>query len=567
MSIGIGRFRCSRLLWPAAIATLLLGACAPPASTPGPSTTGTGQPAGPKTLNIAIQVEPLYLASRALRTSGNSEGMTLASFNAGLAHEDERLTFRPHLAEALPQLNTDTWRVNPDGTMETVWRLKPNLVWHDGTPLSAEAWVFSFSVFSNPDNGRASQVPHREIAEILAPDDRTVVIRWKRAYPDADGMIPVELPALPRHLLEAAVARGDPEALGAQPFWTREYVGLGPYRLVSWEPGAFIQAEAFDRYVWGRPRIDRLNWVFIGDPTVVIGNFLAGAVDIGFDNIFRTQQADILQQQWGPGQGVVLRNLRQLRRIDVQQRPDYQKLPALLDARGRKAVIHAIDREALNEALVAGNSRPIDAMAATDLEFYAEAERVVSKYPFDPRRSEQYLNELGFARGSDGVYTSPTAGRFAFELWVLAGTQNEQELHVVGENLRRMGFDVAEYVVPPAQVQNNMVRSTFPGLSATSGGTPVLFKTELAGRPENRWTGGNFGGYINPEYDRLVEIYQTRLDRTERYAAIIQALKLLSDEVATIPTLYNPQVLAHVTKLSGPLAPLTAYNMHEWVLK
>lgn len=564
----VSNARLSTLSLAAVIFTTFVTACAPPSGSFTTSTSDDARPTGPRTLRVAAQVEPLYLASRALRTSGNSESMTLNSFNAGLAYEDNRSeTYHPQLAEAMPQLNTDTWRVNADGTMETTWRLKPNLIYHDGTLLSAEDWVFSFKVFGDPANGRAGQVPHREIGEVLAPDDRTVVFRWKRPYPEADQMSAANVPALPRHILEAAVARGDPEVLAAQPFWTREYVGLGPFRLTKWEPGAFIEAEAFDHYVWGRPKIDKMTWVFIADPSVVIGNFLGGAIDIGFDNIFRTQQADTLQQQWGPGAGLVLRNLRQLRRIDVQQRPDYQKLPALLDVRARKAVISAIDRQALNEAVVNGQSRPIDVIAPIDVEYYAEADRMVTKYPFDPRRTEQLLGEMGFARGSDGVYVSPTAGRFAFQLWVLAGTQNEQELAVVGENLRRMGFDVNEHVVPPAQVQNNEIRSTFPGLSATSGGSPNGFTSRLVGGPETRWTGGNFGGYINAEYDRLIEIYDTRLEKSERHAALVQAVKILSEEVATIPTLYNPQVLAHVSALSGPLAPLTSFNLHEWTMK
>ena len=59
------------------------------------------------------------------------------ALNAGLAINDERELPHPYLAEALPELNSDTWRVFPDGRMETAYRLRPNLTWHDGRPLTA----------------------------------------------------------------------------------------------------------------------------------------------------------------------------------------------------------------------------------------------------------------------------------------------------------------------------------------------------------------------------------------------------------------------------------------------
>jgi ABC-type transport system substrate-binding protein len=56
---------------------------------------------------------------------------------AALSYWDERGEAAPLLAEGLPKLNTDTWRINPNGSMETTFRLRPNLTWHDGTPLTA----------------------------------------------------------------------------------------------------------------------------------------------------------------------------------------------------------------------------------------------------------------------------------------------------------------------------------------------------------------------------------------------------------------------------------------------
>ncbi len=561
----------SRASWAGLLAALIVAGCAPAAgggASP-PSGEAPKAPTGPRTLNVAVQVEPLYISSRALRSSSNSQGMTVAVFNAGLAYQDENKIYHEQLAEALPKLNTDTWKVAPDGTMETTWRLKPNLTYHDGTAVSTQDWVLSYKIFSDVNLGNANTVPVRYISEMTTPDDRTLVVRWKQPYADADGLLATQLPPLPRHLLEGPYATDNGEQLAARPFWTREFVGAGPYRVTKWEPGAFLEAEAFAQYVGGRPKIDKINFRFIPDPSVVISNFLSGAIDVGFDNIFRLQQATTLKGQWGPNDGTVLKNLGQTRRTDVQRRPEHQKpsgLLALLPV--RRALAYALDRETLNQGLLDGESQPMNSLAVPADPFFAEVERVAMRYPFDPRLAEQQMRDAGFAKGPDGFYTSPSFGKFNIELWALDGTQNVQELQILGDLWKLQGFDLTLNVVPAAQVQNNEVRSTFPGLSSTSAGNIDSFTAAMTGGPNNRWQGSNFGGWpSSKEYEDLIIKWDTTLDRPARYQAAAQASKILTEDVATIPLLYNPQVIAFRNTLSGVRAPLTAYNIAEWTLK
>src|SRR5438132_1643801 len=106
----------------------------------------------------------------------------------------------------------------------------PNLAWHDGTPLSAEDFVFSWWVFTTPELGQANLPPFTSIDEVLAPDDRTLHILWKRPYPDAAALVERdrEFPPLPRHLLQAPLAAGDRDAFIGNPFWARiaSYAGM-----------------------------------------------------------------------------------------------------------------------------------------------------------------------------------------------------------------------------------------------------------------------------------------------------------------------------------------------------
>src|SRR5205823_3512821 len=104
--------------------TAIVVACSPERATPGPSSSTGSQssPARPpQTLDMTIQVEPGAIASRALVERGVALHTTKRAFNADLVLLDDRGLPQPYLAEALPKLNTDTWRVSPSGEMETIY--------------------------------------------------------------------------------------------------------------------------------------------------------------------------------------------------------------------------------------------------------------------------------------------------------------------------------------------------------------------------------------------------------------------------------------------------------------
>src|SRR6476660_6201894 len=76
-----------------------------------------------RTLVMIARGEPPSLAAKPLVSAG-AVGNIVPLFNATLDYVDENGTAHPYLAEALPELNTDSWRVSPDGRMETTYRLK-----------------------------------------------------------------------------------------------------------------------------------------------------------------------------------------------------------------------------------------------------------------------------------------------------------------------------------------------------------------------------------------------------------------------------------------------------------
>src|SRR5436190_7235373 len=118
--------RCAALVF----AVVLLAACAPaPSRGTSSGEAAPAAPAEPKTLNVGLEREPSTLALRPLRETFAATYFPNRTFNADFAFLDDQGAPQPYMIEALPQLNSDSWHVFPDGSMETTYRFLPNLAW------------------------------------------------------------------------------------------------------------------------------------------------------------------------------------------------------------------------------------------------------------------------------------------------------------------------------------------------------------------------------------------------------------------------------------------------------
>jgi len=518
-----------------------------------------------RTLVIIARTEGETVAGKGLANVGIA-GLPTGPFNAALVSIDPNEIVTPYLAVAVPQLNTDNWRVFPDGRMETTYQLKPGLSWHDGRPLAAEDFVFAYRIYANPAYGvTATAAPMNLIEDISAPDERSLLIRWSRPYADAAALNEGRFQALPSHLLADAAQRLTPEAFAAHPFWTVDYVGLGAYRVVQWARGLFLEGEAFDGYVFGRPKIDRIRMQIIPDSNTALANMLAGEVHvIGDDDVISFQQAVVLKRQWdADGGGSVTFIPGGARRTENQFVPAYAEPRAILDLRVRKALAHAVERGAVNDVIFDGLGVLADTLISPTVAYFSEIDRSLTKYPYDIRRSEQLMNDAGISRGPDGFYASPAEGRLNFEIKVLSNERNEAAMHIMADSWRRAGFEMTETVFPSTMLTDREARAKFRSMFSTDGGSLPTLGTVGAPNAENRWTGSNRGSWSHAEYDRLASAYESTLDRSERTRLLAQMARIYSEELPSTPIWYQVTPVAHFRSVTGPRDD-SAAEIHLW---
>src|SRR6266542_44562 len=134
-----------------ALVALVVGmaACAP-ASRPTSDAAAPDRPAVRKVLTLADAYEPKAITETfgEKQTTGNN---LKAIVQDSLVYLPTFQTYDAQLAFELPSIDRGTWRVNADGTMDTTWRLRPNVKWHDGQPFTAEDLVFTFQTSRDPE--------------------------------------------------------------------------------------------------------------------------------------------------------------------------------------------------------------------------------------------------------------------------------------------------------------------------------------------------------------------------------------------------------------------------------
>jgi peptide/nickel transport system substrate-binding protein len=554
------------------IVSLSLAACSPAGpGAPAGSTIAEARPAPiQRTLVAGVRTEPTSVAIKTVGPSafaGNS--MVTRLFNADLAMLDDRGALAPYLAEALPQLHTDSWRVAPDGRMEVTWRLRPGIAWQDGTPLSTEDFLFAWQVYSKPDLGAAGTPSMLATEGIQALDDRTVLVRYRVPFPDALTDV---LEPLPRHLLDDAFQASDANAFANLPFWTYGYIGLGPWTLTRWEPGAFIEGVAFDGHVLGRPRIDRVRAVFVGDTNTAMAKILAGEVHVVASGTFITiEQGRQLKRQWdadGGGTVALFGNL--VRSAAFQLRPEVATPAALLDPRVRKALASSVDKEELGEALYgAGVMRAADFFIPPDTIYGPAFVPAVTKYAYDPRRAAQLMTEAGFVKGDDGFFAS-AGGRFRTKLET--AVERAEEMTIMNNGWRRVGFDVEDAVVPPQLASDAAARVLFSGMSSYTSSSQTLlasYTSVQCPRAETNYrVGGNRGCWLNPEFDRFHAAFSTTLDAADRGASLAGMAAQYTEDLPAIPLHFVTQPYVWASSLRGVNGQTSdgdlKWNMYEW---
>jgi peptide/nickel transport system substrate-binding protein len=510
---------------------------------------------------------------------GSTQGgaASLANVHANtLASTDAAGNLDARLGAELPSFDRGTIVVQPDGRMQTTWKLRPNVKWHDGAPFTAADVAFGWEASADPDVPSDQVTLLRNIERIDAPDPLTAVIQWKTTYFQSlrigprDGVWP-----LPKHLLGDTFA-ADRQAFLNMPYWTTEWVHLGPFKLADFGLGEHLTFERFDDYFLGRPKVDSIVIRIIPDANTLFANLQSGAVDIVTEDALPDDLFAELRSEWQrSGAGIVRERQGNWKFLSAQFNTEWGR-PAELgrDVRIRRGLYVGLDRDAVRELLFPGfaNTEADSFMVKNDPR-WATVGQPFARYRYDPTQAARELAEGGWRRGTDGRVVNAAGEPVRVDL---RGTVVEtKESALISDNWRQLGLEVIEETMPPNLISDREYRAKFPTFEIVARGNGETVLERLHGgqiaSAGNRFNGTNQGGYVNPALDVLIDRLRATIDEREQGRVLAEIGDMLAADLPVLPTYFRVRMAA-VSKsvralddyAGGILPGLPSRSAHLW---
>ena len=480
----------------------------------------------------------------------------------------------PVLAEELPSIKKGTWKIDTQKkTMITVYKLRPGLTWHDGKPYTSKDFEFGWQIAKHPEFPMPDRLVPELISKIETPDDRTIVIHWNDLYNEAYAIQYTHVRAFPRHLLQEAFAAGDMKAFANLPYWNKNFVGAGPYRVVEWDAGTRMELEAFKDFTLGRPKIERVTYKTVEDTNTNLAAVLAGEVDLCMRSTLSFDGAMILREQWEkPGKGKIYISPASWSWLNLSR-----DNPWFSDVKVRRALLHALDREAMVQNLFKGEKIVSDVPLSRVRKSYKKALATATLYKYNPETAKKLLAEAGWKPGSDGVLVNSKGERMEFEFRVTAERRDhEQAQAIIADYWKKVGVRTNIKNLPNRLLNAAENRNRWPGAFIGTHNVTVeewqeRFHTKNIPSAENKFALENVSGWNDPRKDAILDELNSIVTPARSEQLQLEFLKMFSDALPHLPLYYSPEVLVAKKGLTG-ITPRqesggqnsSSWNMYQW---
>lgn len=551
-------------------------ASVPPAATAPPEAAPQAEPT--RDLVIVIPEDPPSF--NAMVADSGYDALVMHLTMLGMTKIDPAGQVYPVLAAELPTLDNGGVVIDDEaGTMDVTWKMRDDVNWADGTPVTADDVLFTYEAIINPDTG--AWIPGIDLVTgVDKIDEHSFVVHFSSVYPSHLTLFGGrQIVIWPKHYCDA-----DQGFLN----WdcAREPLSDGPFVLKEWLTGDHLSFEKNAAYYEaGKPAVDGVIVKIVPDATVR-------------ETMMRQGDADILM--WATEQ--VANNLKDAANVKVSVSPTGRWVmrlfinlaakgstdaatdpsPLFSDVRVRKAMRAAIDVDKITESVWYGYAKPVWT------EFFRTPYDTcnIERPKFDAAEAKALLDEAGWVEGADGIReckgcgTAPDGTKFRFEL--LTYSEYGEPLSLTQQLIAEMWKSVG-IQADLSQVQGSVMwaDSASSGLEQTGNFEVDLYDDGYMGTdptdfiwqyyhsesatPDNGW---NIGRWLYPGFDDLIDSAYT-LDEAERSTAFCEMATILDTELPQILLFSTINADAYASRVQGVEANVNnvvSWNAADWTM-
>lgn len=500
------------------------------------------QPGG--TLISAMPSDPSSMIGM---VAGESASLAIGSylFNSLLKY-DQNLDLSGELAES--------WQVADDKKTIT-FKLKPDLQWADGKPLTSADILFTWQLITDENTHSPYASDYQLVTKAEAPDARTFIVHYSQPFAPALESW-ASLQVLPKHKLAGQDIRTTSFA--------QKPLGSHYYQLKEWRHGEYIKLEKNPKSVLGPANIDHLIERIIPDPAAQFLELMA-------DNIDSMSMDPITYARIIPSRPALQARLNQFKELgnsytylgfNLKRKP-------FDDVRVRKAINYAIDKQEIIDGVYLG-------LGITIASPYKPGTRWSNPdlipYTFDPAKAKQLLAEAGFEdTNGDGV-VDRDGKKLSFEILTnLGNKQREKTAVIIQRRLKEVGIETHIRTLEWASLLTNFIK---PG-----DFDAVVMGWGLGLDPDqyNIWHSSqqkpgqfNFIGYNNPAVDKLLEQGRLEFDPEKRMQIYHEFAKVLYEDSPLVYLSAGYGLTAIHKRVQGIMNPVppagVSYDSQKWYI-
>lgn len=453
----------------------------------------------------------------------------------------------------------ESWSADPAGKVYTV-RLRSNLTWQDGEPLTADDVVFTYHTIQNPDAQSPLYASWRGVT-VQAIDERVVTL----TLPNPLSSFPSGLTngIVPKHLLQNI----DPIGLRSATFNTADPVGAGPFRWssigltgVADKTEAQIALSPFDHYWAGAPKLTSFSIYAYADTNAMITAYRNQEITsmVGLDHV----PADIAKDKQSH-----ICNLPLTAGVYVF----FQTTQAPLDdAKVRQALVAASDRDDVIKLL----GYPAVAVDEPVLKDQFAYDPSLAQATGNMAQAKALLDSAGWHLNAQGIREKD--GRtLSFMLTASDGYESKLVAKLLVAEWRAVGVDASALFQSSSDFQSNLAQHQYDAVldGISIGADPDVYVYWDSSQNDPRSpTQFNFAKYASTNADLSLEAGRTRLDpllRKVKYKQFLQAWQ--QDDPAL--GLYQPRLLyiSHEAVYGLNDSPINTdadrfRNVHNWMI-
>jgi peptide/nickel transport system substrate-binding protein len=512
-----------------------------------------------------------------------TEANLTSATQGGLVTSTNDFKYAPDQAVEIPTLDNGGVKVPGDGSdaMTVTWKLRPGLMWSDGSPLTCDDYKFTQDwIMDKANTGLyAGRSGYEDVTKFECTDPQTIVLHFGKIYEGYITMYPVPLPKayMSKFSVKDDVAH---KGMGAKDM--PNVPVSGPFKYQSVTPGAEIRLVRNDKYTnpWdGKPaNLDTLIFKWYGDADAMIAGYKGGEFDIANDlndadlpkiadqgdQVLQLDSLtyEFLRPNWNPD-------------VCSPKITDRGKGCPVSDPAIREALRWAVNKDEINTRLLGGAAAIATTNVSPNAWFYSEP----PSYKYDPEKAKSVLDAAGWVPGADGVRAKGGL-KADIELCTTTRQVRQDTEALVSSYLKAVGIASTVNAVSPNDIFASYNEATAQTPCALSKSTYDVAEhafsvplDPLANYPTYHSSqvepdGGNDGYIKDPDVDRILEGVKGTVDFAKIKSLMAEWQQVYVNKTIEIPLYFRKEVYLVNPKVSNftgnPTSQGPTWNTYDW---